>query len=150
MGDALNRFLYPERIIVGCEKKIKFLQILKRFKCKIYTFSLREAEMVKIAVNLFLFNSVSFANLMDNYCRQHGFKFSKINNSLRDDHRIGKKSYIEPSLGLGGGHLERDVFNLIKNSKNIKLKNIFQRLNNFNNSRIFLLIKKFNKLNKKK
>ena len=80
--------------------------------------------MVKIAVNLFLFNSVSFANLMDNYCRQHGFKFLKINNSLRDDHRIGKKSYIEPSLGLGGGHLERDVF-LIKNSKNIKLKIFF-------------------------
>ena len=91
MGDAFNRFINPERIIIGVEKKIRFLNEFKKFKCKIFQYNLKQAEMVKMAINLFLFNSVSYANLMDNYCRQFGFKFSDINESIRSDKRIGKK-----------------------------------------------------------
>ena len=54
MGDALNRFLYPERIIVGCEKKIKFLQILKRFKCKIILFTKRSGNGKNRSKSIFI------------------------------------------------------------------------------------------------
>ena len=112
MGNALERFVNPERIILGYDRKVPFLNKFKKFNCKIYSFSTKQAEMVKIAINLFLFSSVSFANMMDYYCRQFGFKFSDINNSIKDDKRIGKNSYISPSLGISGGHLERDVFTI--------------------------------------
>jgi UDPglucose 6-dehydrogenase len=146
MGNALERFLKPERIIIGYEKKTKFLNNFKKFQCKVYNYSLKEAEMVKIAVNLFLFNSVSYANMLDNYCRQFGFKFTKINASIRADLRIGKKSYISPSLGLSGGHLERDVFTIIKTARNSEVKSLFKRLKNLNENRINLLIKKYTEL----
>ena len=148
MGDALNRFLNPDRIILGYEKKVSFLNIFKKFKCKIYHFSIKQAEMVKIAINLFLFNSVSYANMMDYYCRQHGFDFSSINASIRDDKRIGQKSYISPSLGVSGGHLERDVFTIKKFIKNSTVKGIFSSLTSLNQNRINLLKEKFKFLNK--
>lgn len=148
MGNALDRFLFPERIILGHDKKIKFIKIFKKFNCQIYNFSLREAEMVKIAINLFLFSSVSYANAMDYYCRQFGFKFSRINGALRSDKRIGKLSYISPSLGVSGGHLERDVFTMIKTSKSPEVKNLFKNLKKVNDSRMLLLIKKYEDLRK--
>ena len=150
MGDAFNRFINPERIIIGVEKKIRFLNEFKKFKCKIFQYNLKQAEMVKMAINLFLFNSVSYANLMDNYCRQFGFKFSDINESIRSDKRIGKKSYISPSLGISGGHLERDIYTAIKTIKDTQSKTIFSKLTIMNNNRINLLTKKFNLLSKKK
>ena len=119
MGNALERFINPERIILGTEKKISFLENFKKFRCKIYQYNLKQAEMVKMAINLFLFNSVSYANLMDNYCRQFGFKFSDINDSIKSDKRIGIKAYISPSLGLSGGHLERDVYTALKTLKHL-------------------------------
>tara|TARA_B100000989_G_C19529270_1_gene468730 strand:+ start:1847 stop:3106 length:1260 start_codon:yes stop_codon:yes gene_type:complete len=146
MGNALDRFINPERIILGYDKKVEFLNKFKKFNCKIYNFSTKQAEMVKIAINLFLFNSVSFANMMDYYCRQFGFRFSDINNSIKDDKRIGKKSYISPSLGVSGGHLERDVFTIKKYIKNKNIKKIFSSLKNINQNRISLLINKFKQL----
>lgn len=150
MGNALERFINPERIILGTEKKISFLENFKKFRCKIYQYNLKQAEMVKMAINLFLFNSVSYANLMDNYCRQFGFKFSDINDSIKSDKRIGIKAYISPSLGLSGGHLERDVYTALKTLKHLPSKKIFSKLEKMNNSRINLLFKKFENLYKKK
>ena len=74
----------------------------------------KQAEMIKMAINLYLLTSVSYANLLDFYCRQYGFKFSSINQPIRLDKRIGVSSYISPSLGISGGHLERDLFSIIK------------------------------------
>jgi UDP-glucose 6-dehydrogenase len=127
-----------------------FLEQFKKFKCKIYQYNLKQAEMVKMAINLFLFNSVSYANLLDNYCRQFNFKFSDINESIRSDRRIGINAYISPSLGLSGGHLERDVYTTIKTIKDKYSKKIFLQLEKMNNSRINLLIKKFQYLYKLK
>ncbi len=150
MGNAFERFINPERIILGTEKKVSFLNNFKKFKCKIYQYNLKQAEMVKMAINLFLFNSVSYANLMDNYCRQFNFKFSDINESIKSDKRIGSNAYISPSLGLSGGHLERDVYTTLKTLKDLSSKKIFSNLEKMNNSRINLLIKKFKLLYKKK
>tara|TARA_B100001029_G_C15054661_1_gene453405 strand:+ start:1005 stop:2240 length:1236 start_codon:yes stop_codon:yes gene_type:complete len=149
MGKALERFMKPERIILGFNRKVKFLNQFKKFNCQVFQLSLKEAEMVKIAINLFLFTSVTYANVMDYYCRQFGFKFSRINQALRYDQRIGKKSYISPSLGISGGHLERDVHTIIKTSKNPKVKSLFKNLKQVNETRLSLLIKEYQNLKKK-
>ena len=127
-----------------------FLKMFNKFKCKIFYYNLRQAELIKIAINLYLYHSVSYANLMDNYCRQFGFKFSEINDSIRSDKRIGIHSYISPSLGISGGHLERDVYTVLKTLKDKQSKNVFLKLEQMNNLRINLLINKFRSLFKKK
>ena len=75
-----------------------------------------------MAINLFL--------LQCKLCECNGlllqtirFKFSKINKGKSD--KIGKGSYISPSLGVSGG-TKRDVFTIIRTSKNQKLKFLFK------------------------
>ena len=150
MGNVLSRFTKPERLIFGIENKNKFFyNLLKKFECEIFVLSLKEAEMVKIAVNLFLLTSVTYSNAMDYYCRQFGFKFSKINEAIRSDKRIGKYSYLSPSLGVSGGHLERDLYTIKKTSKSKHVKYLFSGIKKLNNSRIDLLFNEFKKLDKK-
>ena len=148
MGDALNRFLEPERIILGTRKKLLFFKNFKKFNCPIFFTTIIEAETIKMAINLFLLNSVSYANSLDFFCRELGFKFSNIIPALRMDKRIGAYSYISPSLGLGGGHLERDLSNILKKTKNNFVKNFFISSKKLDYSRINLLIKTFQDLDK--
>ena len=97
-----------------------------------------------------MLTSVSYANLLDFYCREYGFKFSSINNPIRLDKRVGLSSYISPSLGISGGHLERDLFSIIKNSKNKLVKGIFSNLKILSEKRINVLIDYFNQIRKRK
>jgi UDPglucose 6-dehydrogenase len=149
MGKALERFIYPERLIFGGDKENSFFKLLKKFNCPIFVYSYREAEMVKIAINLFLLTSVSYANLLDSYCRQFGFKFSTINESIKLDKRIGINSYISPSLGISGGHLERDLHSIIRTAKDKIVKSVFKQFKNLSKKRILLLTNLYRKLNKK-
>ncbi|MDB3895635.1 hypothetical protein N9324_06135, partial [Candidatus Pelagibacter sp.] len=101
MGEAIDKFLKPKQLIFGTDKKnIYFLkEFFKKFRCEKFFFSHTEAETIKMSINLYLAFSVSFANSLDFFCKKFGFSFSKIINPLRNDDRIGKNSYIMPSLG---------------------------------------------------
>ena len=96
-----------------------------------------------------MYFSVSYSNILDNLSKQIGLNFSKITESLRNDKRIGKYAYINPSVAISGGHLERDLYylKLITKSKIIKkLTNNFQK---FNDERKNILLEEIRK-NKKK
>ena len=140
MGNAVDRFLNPEQLVFGCssENKKFILKLFKKFKCKKYIFTLKEAELIKVSINLYLYFSVNFSNILDDYSKQIGVNFTNIIGSLKNDIRIGKHSYIHPSPSISGGHLERDVFYIKKHSKNLQTKKIF------NNFQIFDQKKKVN------
>jgi UDPglucose 6-dehydrogenase len=137
MGEAIDKFLKPRQLIFGTDKKnVYFLkEFFRKFKCEKFFFTHTEAETIKMSINLYLAFSVSFANSMDFFCKKFGFSFSKIINPLRNDDRIGKNSYIMPSLGFSGGHLERDIFYLKKISPNPLIKKIFANFELLNDKR---------------
>jgi nucleotide sugar dehydrogenase len=140
MGNAFERFLNPERIIIGSDE-LKKPKIFNKIRAKYYIYTLKEAELVKSAVNIYLLFSVTFANCMDQFARDNDFSYAKIISSLRQDPRIGMKSYINSSLGISGGHLERDLFFLTRNTKDKFTKKIFKVIKNHHNKRINLLIR---------
>ena len=152
MGDAINKFLYPEQLIFGCtEENRKFiLSFFSKFKCKKYIFSIKEAELIKISLNLFLFFSINYSNILDRFSRSLKIDFSKILECLRNDKRIGKHAYIHPSLGMSGGHLERDGYYLKKLNKDKESINIINNLIKFNDSRKTIIEKILNQKIKKK
>jgi UDPglucose 6-dehydrogenase len=135
MGEAINRFLKPEQIILGgeIEEKNEILKIFKKFDCKKIFLKLEEAIITKMAINIYLSFSVTFANIFDDICRQYNSNFSNILPALKNDKRIGDEAYINPSLGFSGGHLERDLFFLKNKTYNIQIKKIIQEILNFNN-----------------
>lgn len=116
-GRALDRALYPERFIVGCNDPSDNLpesmsNFLKRFGCPILQMRYESAELAKTAINMFLVSSVSTANFLAELCEAIGADWSEIIPSLRLDKRIGMDAYISAGLGISGGNLERDISTL--------------------------------------
>lgn len=122
MTQALERFLHPERIIIGVDNYSLPLnpiisKALKLFSCTIFKMSYESAELTKAAINFYLANSVTFANTLADFCEVTGANINEIIPALQTDKRIGPYSYIRPSLRIAGGHLERDLFMLNRVAK---------------------------------
>lgn len=116
-GNAVERFLKPERIIVGTADPGRPLPVplergLGRFGCPILPMGYESAELTKTAINLYLFGAVTYANTLSDLCEAVGANWSEMVPALRLDRRIGPAAYIRPSLGVAGGNLERDLVTL--------------------------------------
>ena len=120
MGNAIDKFLFPEQLIFGADlKQKKFLiKLFKKFKCKKFFLKIEEAELLKVSINLYLYFSVNFTNIMDTFSRQLNIKFSNIIENLRNDKRIGKFSYITKSTS---GDNEKNTYYLRQNIRTKKL-----------------------------
>ena len=157
-GEAINRFLYPERIIIGCTDSKTLLDeryqhYLSFFECPIFIMNYESAELAKISINLFLVSSVTVTNILSEVSENIGADWDQIMPALRADRRIGKFSYIAPGLGISGGNLERDLNSIIKIGKqnNTYIKTIETFVENSNHRKNWLydiLIKSNVKLNK--
>ena len=152
MGTAINNFLNPEQLVFGSEgRENKIVKLLfKKFKCQKYIYSYKEAELIKISLNIYLFFSVSFANVIDQLGMDNNIIFSKVIQNLRNDNRIGKYSYVNPSIGVSGGHLERDIQYFKKINKNNISKNILSLMLKFNDYRKKIIDREISKKIKKK
>ncbi|MDC0233024.1 hypothetical protein OAJ95_03750 [Pelagibacteraceae bacterium] len=131
IGNAVNRALKPERIILGTNnlkinKNSKFYLFLKHYNCPIVSMNYESAELAKISINMMLIANISTANKLSEICEKIGANWIDIVPSLKMDKRIGKNSYINTGLGLSGGNLERDLYNSIDLCDHYKLdKSLF-------------------------
>ena len=114
IGSAVERACQPERFIVGCSDAgsplpERYAQLLNAFHCPVLQMGYESAEVVKVAVNIFLAASVTMANTLAELCEVIGGEWSEVVPALKLDKRIGPHAYLNPGLGLSGGHLERDL-----------------------------------------
>jgi len=138
-GDAVNDFMKPDRIIIGCEdaevfKKMRtlyapFLQSHERM----IEMDTRSAEMTKYAANAMLATKISFMNEMANICELVGADVNQIRLGIGSDKRIGY-SFIYPGSGYGGSCFPKDVRALMKiaesNHYNASLIDAVESVNN--------------------
>ena len=116
-GNAVERYLEPERLIIGCaDPSAPFppeLEAgLRRFHCTILPMAYESAELTKTAINLYLCAAVTYANTLADLCERLGADWTEMMPALRLDRRIGPAAYIRPGLGIAGGNLERDMVTL--------------------------------------
>jgi UDPglucose 6-dehydrogenase len=116
-GRAVERYLKPERIILGCLDPEQSLpsnldEAVRRFGCPIFPMRYESAELTKTAINLYLCAAVTYANTLADLCEAVGADWTEMMPALRADQRIGPAAYIRPSLGIAGGNLERDMVTL--------------------------------------
>lgn len=119
MTNAIDRFIHPERIIIGSSNpkeafSAQLREALLLFPCPVFHMSYEAAELTKAAINLYLASSITYANTLADFCELAGANINEIIPALRTDKRIGFDAYIRPSLRISGGHLERDLFMLKK------------------------------------
>lgn len=155
-GKAFLRALKPERIIIGKsseESKIpsNYKKYLKKFNCPIIDMNFESAELCKMSINMYLISTVTTTNLLSDVANHVGAKWSDIVKSLKLDKRIGKYAYLKPGLGITGGNLERDLYNIISLQNKHKLNsNVNENLRKYSLQRRNWIEDTFKKISKQK
>ncbi len=112
LGNAINIFQHPDRIIVGVRNesdKDRFNSVFSKISESIIWMKTESAEMTKHAINVFLALSVTFANEIAGICEKVGADSSEVEKGLKSEQRIGPKAYLRAGNSFSGGTLARDT-----------------------------------------
>lgn len=150
-GDAVNDFLKPDRIVVGCDTPRAQKTVERLYKPftlnghPVIFMDITSAEMTKYAANSMLATKISFMNDIANLCEIVGADVNAVRKGIGSDSRIGNK-FIYPGTGYGGSCFPKDVKALIKTadgySYNMRVLKAVEEVNENQKSILF------NKLNK--
>ena len=118
-GNAVERAIRPERVIVGCAHPDQSLPepyraLLDAFECPVLTMRYESAELAKIAINCCLAAQIGVTNTLAELSEAIGADWMEIVPALRLDRRIGQHAYLTPGLGFSGGNLERDLATVLR------------------------------------
>ncbi len=123
-GTAVEDFMRPERIVIGCDN-VRVAEILKelyapflRTNRPVIVMDLVSAELIKFAANAFLATKISFINEMARLCAGVGADIDAIRRGLGSDPRIGPL-FLFPGLGYGGVRFSQGVRELIRTAENL-------------------------------
>lgn len=121
-GSAIDDFLIPDRVVIGCETK-KSEEIMKELYRplnlkdeQLICTDIPSAEMTKYAANSMLATRISFMNDIWNLCELVGADVKMVQKGIGADTRIGKK-FLNPGCGYGGSCFPKDVKALIHTGK---------------------------------
>jgi len=113
-GSAVDDFLRPDRVLVGC-REIRVNEIMKemygpflRTGKPLLVLSPRSAEMAKYATNVMLAARISVMNQLADVCEQYDADIAEVREAVGTDSRIGS-TFLFPGIGFGGSGLPRDL-----------------------------------------
>ena len=150
LGEAINCYLNPGRIILGTankETETRCVNLFNKITNEIVRMNLESAEMVKHGINSFLSLSIVFSNHLADICEMKGAKIEDVIRGLKSDMRIGEKAYLAPGIGFSGGTLGRDlkVLDSVNNISKGDAK-LFGIIHSLNSERKNSILKKTEKI----
>jgi UDPglucose 6-dehydrogenase len=130
-GTAVTDFLFPDRIVVGCnsERAAEVLREIYRpltdgfyysrtdaipqpdraiIPAPLIVTSTQSAELIKHASNAFLAMKISFINAVASVCEAVGADVTQVVHGIGKDARIGPR-FLNPGIGYGGSCFPKDV-----------------------------------------
>ena len=130
-GAAVNDFLSPDRVIIGCRTEKAFKEMKEVYRplyineTPIMDTSVETAEMIKYASNSFLALKISYINEIANLCEEVGADVHQVAKAMGQDGRISSK-FLHPGPGFGGSCFPKDIEALyaLGKEKNIELNTI--------------------------
>ncbi|HUX43070.1 MAG TPA: UDP-glucose/GDP-mannose dehydrogenase family protein [Rectinemataceae bacterium] len=117
-GVAIEDFLRPDRVVVGCdspraERKMRELyEPFIRNQHPILFMDIKSAEITKYAANAMLATRISFMNEIAELCDKVGGDINNIRLGIGSDARIGM-SFLYAGTGYGGSCFPKDVKELV-------------------------------------
>lgn len=118
-GSAIDDFMRPDRVIVGCDDPLGH-EVLRRLYApflrnheRLLCMGLRAAEFSKYAANAFLATKISFINEMATLCARLDVDIEDVRRGIGSDKRIGTH-FIYAGCGYGGSCFPKDVRALIR------------------------------------
>ncbi|MDC0497956.1 UDP-glucose/GDP-mannose dehydrogenase family protein [Alphaproteobacteria bacterium] len=148
-GSALNDFMRPDRVVIGCENKKSedmmrdLYRPLYLLETPIVSTTVESAEIIKYASNSFLATKISFINQVADLCEKVGADVQDVAKGMGMDKRIGNK-FLHAGPGYGGSCFPKDVKAFIKtaNTHDVDLS-ILSSVNAFNEERVNKITNKF-------
>ena len=136
-GSAVEDFMHPDRIVIGCESQ-RARKIMEKLyaplKAPIIFTDIKSAEIIKHASNSFLATKISFINAIANICELSGADVEQVAEGMGFDKRIGK-SFLNAGLGYGGFCFPKDAEAFIRISEKLgydfKLLKATQEINSY-------------------
>jgi UDPglucose 6-dehydrogenase len=113
-GAAIEDFMRPDRIVVGCddERALLLMRALYspflRNRDRLLTMDIRSAELTKYAANAMLATRISFMNELAAVAERAGADIEQVRLGLGSDPRIGTH-FLYAGCGWGGSCLPKDV-----------------------------------------
>ncbi|NJO21720.1 MAG: UDP-glucose/GDP-mannose dehydrogenase family protein [Sphingomonadales bacterium] len=121
-GSAIQDFMHPDRILIGCDDP-RAEDVMKRLYAPLalgdvpVLVSAREsAELAKYAANAFLAMKISFINQIADLCEQVGADIHEVADAIGRDKRIGE-NFLQPGPGYGGSCFPKDVAAIIRTAR---------------------------------
>jgi UDPglucose 6-dehydrogenase len=113
-GAAVEDFMKPERIIIGCDNPAA-IELMKqlyspfvRKRDRMIFMDPASAEMSKYAANCMLATRISFMNELTALCEAVGADIEHVRSGIGSDSRIGN-AFLFPGVGFGGSCFPKDV-----------------------------------------
>jgi UDPglucose 6-dehydrogenase len=130
-GTAVTDFLFPDRIVVGCDSD-RSAEVLRQIYAPmtdgsyyeradaipgpdraaipphVIVTSTKSAELIKHASNAFLAMKISFINAVASVCESVGANVNQVVHGVGSDSRIGPR-FLSPGIGYGGSCFPKDV-----------------------------------------
>src|SRR6204780_1977812 len=130
-GTAVTDFLFPDRIVLGCDTE-RASEVLRKvyepltsgsyyersdaipqpdrasIPAPIIVTSTKSAELIKHASNAFLAMKISFINAVASICESVGANVNQVCHGIGTDSRIGPR-FLNPGIGYGGSCFPKDV-----------------------------------------
>ena len=124
-GTALDDFMNPDRIVIGCDTEYAHTVMQSIYKSfdddKLLFTTIPSAEMIKYAANSMLATRISFMNDIANLCDKVGANVKDVAKGIGLDSRIGSK-FLQAGCGYGGSCFPKDVKALIKTGEQNKVE----------------------------
>ena len=141
-GAAINDFMRPDRVIIGCENK-KSEDIMKELYRPLYLIetpiistTIESSEVIKYASNSFLATKISFINQVADLCEKVGADVQDVAKGMGIDKRIGNK-FLHAGPGYGGSCFPKDVKAFIRTAEQNDINfSILSAADKFNEERI--------------
>ena len=118
-GAAIDDFMKPDRIVVGCADEQAALNMravyapFQRNHDRLIVMDIRSAELTKYAANAMLATRISFMNELANLAEKLGADIESVRKGIGSDPRIGY-DFLYAGAGYGGSCFPKDVKALIK------------------------------------
>ncbi len=118
-GAAIEDFMKPDRIVVGCDDDQAALNMralyapFQRNHDRLILMDVRSAELTKYAANAMLATRISFMNELANLAEKLGADIESVRRGIGSDPRIGY-DFLYAGAGYGGSCFPKDVKALIK------------------------------------
>jgi UDPglucose 6-dehydrogenase len=117
-GAAVEDFMRPDRIVIGCDASVqgekarsmmkKLYMPFNRNHERTYWMDVRSAEFTKYAANAMLATRISFMNELANLADHVGADIEAVRHGIGSDPRIGH-SFLYAGCGYGGSCFPKDV-----------------------------------------